>query len=114
MSFQGYRGEVNHQVGREIPGEEEGAQMMQLTQVLPHHWQLQPVTTQNTVAVQQVRSPTKFGIPVFEDNSAASWLAWSQRVVYQARACRFEAELIAAKGEGLEICDYRGVTAVER
>ena len=33
MSFQGYQGEVNPQVGHEIPGVEEGAQMMQLTQV---------------------------------------------------------------------------------
>ena len=34
MSFQGYRGEVNSQVGHELQGEEEGAQMMQLTQIL--------------------------------------------------------------------------------
>ena len=33
MSFQGYQGEVNHQVGHEIPGAEEGAQMMQFIQV---------------------------------------------------------------------------------
>ena len=32
-SFQGYKGEVNPQVGQGIPGAEEGAQMMQLTQV---------------------------------------------------------------------------------
>ena len=33
ISFQSYQGEVNPQVGHEIPGAEEGAQMMQLTQV---------------------------------------------------------------------------------
>ena len=32
MSFQGYQGEVNTQVGHEISGTEEEAQMMQLTQ----------------------------------------------------------------------------------
>ena len=31
MSFKGYQEEVNPQVGHEIPGAEEGAQMMQLT-----------------------------------------------------------------------------------
>ena len=33
MSFQGYQEEVSLQVGHEIPGAEEGVQMMQLTQV---------------------------------------------------------------------------------
>ena len=32
MSFQGYQGKGNPQVGHEIQGAEEGAQMMQLTQ----------------------------------------------------------------------------------
>ena len=33
MSFQGYQGEINPQVGHEIPGAKEVVQMMQLTQV---------------------------------------------------------------------------------
>ena len=33
MSFQGYQGDMNSQVGHEISGAEEGAQMMQLIQV---------------------------------------------------------------------------------
>ena len=96
MSFQGYQGEVNPQVGHEIPGAEEGAQKMQLTQVqltqivssavsqaLTQHVQQ---TTKNSpiaagasiTAVQQVQTPTKFDVPVFEGYSAASWLTWSQ------------------------------------
>ena len=50
-----------------------------------------------------MQSPIKFKIPTFEGDSAASWLTWSQRVVYQARACGFEAELTAAEGEGLSV-----------
>ena len=57
----------------------------------------------STDAVQQVQSPTKFEIPAFEGDSAGSWLTWSQKVVYQARVCGFEAELTAAEGEGLSI-----------
>ena len=56
-----------------------------------------------TAAVQQVQTPIKFDIPVFEGDSAASCLAWSQRVAYQARACGFDAELTAAEGEGLSV-----------
>ena len=117
MSFQGYQGEVNPQVGHEVPGEEQGAQMMQLTQVqlaqiissavsqvLTQHVQQTvsnppQVAVASTAGVQQVQSPIKFDVPVFEGNSAATWLTWSQRVTYQARACRFEAELKAAEGK---------------
>ena len=38
----------------------------------------------STAAVQQVQLPIKFDVPVFKGESAASWLTWSQRVVYQA------------------------------
>ena len=117
MSFQGYQGEVNPQVGHEIQGKKRGAQMMQLTQV-----QLAQIvgngcesgTNPTCVAdseqptnsscskyhavVQQVQAPIKFGVPVFESDTAASWLAWSQRVVHQVRLCGFEAELTAAEG----------------
>ena len=57
----------------------------------------------STAAVQQVQSPIKLDVPVFEGDSAASWLTWSQRVVYQARACCFEAELAAAEGERVSV-----------
>ena len=121
MSFQGYQGEVNNQVGHEILGAEEGAQMMQLTQVqlarivssavsqaLTQHVQQianNPTiaATASSAAVQQVQTPIMFDVPVFEGDSAASWLTWSQRVVYRARACGFEAELTAAEGEGLSV-----------
>ena len=54
-------------------------------------------------AVQQVHSPINFDVPVFEGDSAASWMTWDQRVLYQARACSFEAELTAAEGDGLSV-----------
>ena len=119
MFFQGYQGEVNTQIGHDIPGAEEGAQMMQLAQVqlaqiasvtvswaLPQHVQQTAnnspiVAIASTAVVQQVQTPIKFEVPVFEGDSATSWLARSQRVEYQARACGFEAELTAAEGEGL-------------
>ena len=53
--------------------------------------------------IRQIQSPVKLDVHVFEGDSAGSWLTWSQRVVYQARECGFEAELTAAKGEGLRI-----------
>ena len=58
---------------------------------------------QNTAAVQQVQPSTKFDIPAFEGNSAASSLTWSERVVYQARAYGFETEVTAAKAEELSV-----------
>ena len=56
---------------------------------------------QNTTAAQEVQHSTYFDIPIFKGDSAASWLTWSQRVAYQARACGFEAELAAVVGEEL-------------
>ena len=50
-----------------------------------------------------MQSLTKFEITVFKKYIAARWLAWSQRVVYQARACGFETELTAAGREGLSV-----------
>ena len=114
MSVQGYQGEVNPQVEHGIPGAEEGAQVMQLTQV-----QLAQIVSSavsqaliqyvqqtasnpslaaaaSTAAVQQVQSSIDFDAPVLESDSAAGWLTWSQSVVYQARACGFEAELTVA------------------
>ena len=90
ISFQGYQGEVKPQVGHEIPGEEEGAQMMQLSQI-----QLVQIVTNavnqtptqhmqqtgsnppqaaaaSTPVVLQIQSPTKFEIPAFEGDSATS------------------------------------------
>ena len=91
MPFQGYQGGVNPQVGHEIPGAEEGTQIMHLTQV-----QLAQIVSSavsqaqtqraqqtansppksaaaSTTAVQQVQTPIQFDvIPVFEVDSAAS------------------------------------------
>ena len=121
MPFQGYQGELNRQVGHKIPGAEEVAQMMQVTQVqlaqivssdvsqalTPHAQQTANnpsiAAAESTAAVQQVQTPIKFDVPVLRDGSAASWLTWSQRVVYQVRACGFEAELTAVEGEGLSV-----------
>ena len=57
----------------------------------------------STAVVQQVQTPIKFDVPVFEDGNAASWLTWSGRVLYQARVCGFEVELAAAGGEELSV-----------
>ena len=120
MPFQGYQREANPQVGHEIPGAEEGTQMM-LTQVqlaqkgsstvsqaLTQHVQQTAknpplAATASTAAVQQIQTSIKFDVPVVECYSAACWLTWSQRAVYQARVCGFEAELAAAEGEGLSV-----------
>ena len=59
--------------------------------------------TQNTAAVQQVQSPSKFDIPAFDGDSAAAGWRGVKRVVYQAKACGFEAELTAAEGEELSV-----------
>ena len=59
--------------------------------------------TQNTTAAQQFETPIKFDRPAFEDDRTASWLTWSQRVLYQARASGFENELTAAEGDGLSV-----------
>ena len=128
MSAQGTQGEVDLLVGvgHEIPGANDGAQVVQLTQVeiaqivsnavsqaLTHQIQqlgdsLPSTTaanhvTQNTSAVQQCQPPIKFDVPAFEGDSTASWLTWSQRVLYQARASGFENELTAAVGDGLSV-----------
>ena len=60
--------------------------------------------TQNTSAAQQFQPPIKLDVPAFEGDSIASWLTWSQRVLYQARASGFENELTtAAVGDGLSV-----------
>ena len=128
MSAQGNQGEVDPLVGvgHEIPGSNDGAQVIQLTQVeiaqivsnavsqvLTHQIQQLgnslPSTiaanhvTQNTTAAQQFQLPIKFDVPAFEGDSTASCLTWSQRVLYQARASGFENELTAAVGDGLSV-----------
>ena len=91
---------MNPQVEHEIPGaEEQGTQMMQLTQVqlaqivssavsqaLTQHVQQRannpPIAAAaSTAAVQQVQTPIKFDVPVFECDSAASGLTRSQSVL---------------------------------
>ena len=59
--------------------------------------------TQNTSTAQQFQPPIKFDVPAFEGDSTVSWLTWSQRVLYQSRACGFENELTAAVGHGLSV-----------
>ena len=126
MSFQGNPGEVEPQVEHEIPGANDGAQVIQLTQmkiaqivsnavsqVLTHQMQQignsPPSVTaanyvpQNTTAAQQVQTSIKFDVPAFEGDRTASWVTWSQRVLYQARANGFEDELTAAEGGGLSV-----------
>ena len=126
MSSQGNQGEVDPQVGHEIPGADDGAQVVQLTQMqiaqivsnavsqaLFHQMQqiensLPSATAasyvpQNATAAQQFQISIKFDVPAFEDDSTARWLTWSQRVLYQARASGFEDELTAAEGDKLSI-----------
>ena len=106
MSFQGNQGEVDPQVGHEIRGADDGAQVVQLTQMqiaqivsnavsqgLTRHMQHKqnslPSATaanyvpQNTTTAQQFQTSIKFDVPTFEGDSTASWLTWSQRVLYQ-------------------------------
>ena len=128
MSAQGTQGEVDPLVGvgHEIPGANDGAQVIQLTQVeiaqivsnavsqaLTHQIQqlgnsLPSTTaanhvTQNTSTAQQFQPPIEFDVPAFEGDSTASWLTWSQRVLCQARASGFKNELTAAVGDGLSV-----------
>ena len=128
MSAQGTQGEVDPLggVGHKIHGANDGAQAIQLTQVqiaqivsntvsqaLTHQIQqlgnsLPSATaanhvTQNTTAAQQFQTPIKFDVPAFEGDSTASWLTWSQRVLYQARARGFGSELTAAVRDGLSV-----------
>ena len=59
---------------------------------------------QNTsTAAQQFQTSIKSDVPAFEGDSTASWLTWSQRVLYQARVSGFEVELTAAEGDGLSV-----------
>ena len=126
MSFQGNQGEVDPQVGHEIPAADDGAQVVQLTQMqiaqivsnavsqaLTHQMHQignrPPSATaanyvpKNASAAQQVQTSINFDVPAFEGDSTASWLTWSQRVLYQARASGFEDELTAAEGDGLSV-----------
>ena len=77
-------------------------QIQQLGNSLPSTTAANHVT-QNTSAAQQFQPPIKFDVPAFEGDSTASWLTWSQRVLYQARASGFENELTAAVGDGLSV-----------
>ena len=89
MSFQGNQGEVDPLVGvgHEIPGEDNGAQLVQLTQIqiaqIVSNAVSQALTHQTLTAAQQFQTPIKFDVPAFEGDSTASWLTWSQRVLYQ-------------------------------
>ena len=116
MSFQGNQGEVDSLVGYKTPGADDGAQVVQLTliqivqivsnevsQALTHQMQQMGNSppsattanhvTQNATAAQQFQISIKFDVPAFKGDSTASWLTWSRRVLYQARANGFEDEL---------------------
>ena len=58
---------------------------------------------QSTTAAQQFQASIKFDVPAFEVDSTASWLTWSQKVLYQARASGFEDDLTAAEGDALSV-----------
>ena len=109
MSAQGTQGEVDPLVGvgHEIPRANDGAQMIQLTQVeiaqIVSNAVSQALTHQMLTAAQQFQTPIKFDVPAFKGDSTASWLTWSQRVLYQARASGFENELTAAVRDGLSV-----------
>ena len=113
MSFQSNQGEADPRVGHEIPGADDGAQVVQLTQMqiaqivsnavsqaLTHQIQeignSPPSATaanyvpQNTTVTQKFQASIKFHVPALEGDSTASWLTRSQRVLYQARASGFE------------------------
>ena len=107
MSFQGNHGEVDPLVvvEHEIPGANDGAQVVQLTQkqiaqivsnavsqALTH--QMQQIrnsspsatavnhVTRNTTAAQQFQISIEFDVPAFEGDNTASRLTWGQRVLY--------------------------------
>ena len=126
MSFQGNQGDVDSLAGHKIPGADDGAQVVQLTQIqiapivsnavsqaLIHRMQqignsLPSATsakhvTQNTTAAQQFQTSIKFDVPAFEGDSTASWQTWSQRVLYQARASASGDEPTTAEGDGLGV-----------
>ena len=111
MSFQGTQGEVDPLggVGHEIPGADNGAQVVQLTRTQIAQIVSNAVSQALTHQMQQIgnsppfKTPIKFDIPAFEGDSTASWFTWSQRVLYQTRASGFENELTAAKGDGLSV-----------
>ena len=93
----------------EIAQIESNAVSQALTHQLQHLGNSLPSTTaanhvtQNTSAAQQFQPPIKFDVPAFEGYSTATWLTWSQRVLYQARASGFGNELTAAVGDGLSV-----------
>ena len=103
MSFQGNQREVDSLVGHEILGADDGAQMAQLTQIQVAQIVSNAVSQALTHQIQQFQTPIKFDVPAVEGDSTASWLTWSQRVLYQARASGFEDELTAAEGDGLSV-----------
>ena len=56
MSFQGNQGEVNPLVGHEIPGADDGAQVVQLTQMQITHIVSNAVSQALTHQMQQIRN----------------------------------------------------------
>ena len=86
-----------------FPRAGDGAQVVRLTQIQIAQIVRNAVSQALTHQMQQFQTPIKFDLPAFEGDSTASWLTWSQRVLYQARASGFENELTAAEGDGLSV-----------
>ena len=130
MSYQNNQGGVDPLVGvgHEIPGADDGAQVVQFTQMQNTQIVSNAVSQALTRQMQQIRnSPSSAtaandmtqnttapllhnsfehpssDLSAFEGVSTASWLTWSQKVLYQARASGFENELTAAVGDGLSV-----------
>ena len=96
MKFQGQKAQLAHIVSSAVS--------QALTQHVQQTANNPPIAAAaSTFAIQQIQTPIKFDALVFEGDSASSWLTWSQRVLYQVRACGFEAQLTAAEGEGLSV-----------
>ena len=80
MSFQGSQEKVDPLVGvgHEISGADDGAQVVQLTQIqiaqIVSNIVSQALIHQMLTAAQQFQLPIKFDVPAFEDDSTASWL----------------------------------------
>ena len=78
MSFQGNQGEIDPLVGveHEIPGADDSAQVVQLTQIqiaqIVSNAVCQALTDQMLTAIQQFQTPIKFDVPAFEGDSTAS------------------------------------------
>ena len=66
MPFQGNQREVGSLIGHEIPGADDGAQVIRLTQIQIAQIVSNAVSQVLTHQIQQFQTPIKFDVPVFE------------------------------------------------